>query len=402
MVALTLSPMVGVVNGISSDEEDETNMLSLSQSSIVEQLTAKNNVRYPFEIVYHDLYMASSFGQWSGHWSPEYGTWTYDCKISGAATATGKHGFPSQGMIEAAAFDIKVDTNKDNGYLSLIDHTNFVWSTPSSNPGMNKNQIASLLIDTVISILGNMGASLAWTAASTIIDAMGNGANKTSISGESIWYLWQWNKNVNDVSQYMAFRADVKSNQTVTFIANYHIFGFGFELLTAGPMKFTITAPGSEIQSNPSLMTLDEREQYGIQTVSHEQLPSYLNTMKLSDDTVNELMSSDADEFYFTTTEPSIEIAQIDYEQELSSTLTKELLMEAIEYQSDRSKMIIDVFSDGANSNLDESKAIVKKHTLLLTKLNDLNDMIIEKNSVDEKTLNSAYVKYISVMNGNC
>lgn len=402
MVALALSPMVGVVNGINSDEEDETNTLSLSQSSIVKQLTEKNHIRYPYPSQYHDLYMASSFGQWSGHWSPEYRTWVYDCKISGGATATGKWGFPSQGMIKYAAFDIKVDTNKDNGYLSLIDNKNFVWSTPSSSPGINKNQIASLLIDAVISAVGSMGGSLAWTVASAIIDAMGNGANKTNVSSESIWYLWEWNKNVNDVSQYMAFRADVKANQTVTFIANYHVFGFGFEILTAGPMKFTITAPGPETQSNPSFMTPEEREQYGIQTVPREQLQSYLDSVDLPTETVNELTSSDANEFYFTTAEPNLEVAQIDYEQELSSALTKELLLEAIKYQSDRSKMIIDVFSNGANSNLDESKSIVEKHTLLLAELSDMYDIIIEKDRMDDRTLNEAYNEYLSAMNRNC
>lgn len=122
--------------------------------------SSTNSVHYLYNYSYHDLYGASSLGYWDARWSPEYNSWAYGCKIAGGFNAIGTYGFPSHGMIQAAAFGIDITSNEDNAYLSTINDDDFIWSTVQSSERTNINEISLTLLGLVVSALGGFGASL--------------------------------------------------------------------------------------------------------------------------------------------------------------------------------------------------------------------------------------------------
>lgn len=291
ILLFTTTPLYSLEYDADSNQTIDSNMAGTK--------TSTNSKNYLYDYSYHDLYAASSLGYWDARWSSEYNCWAYGCKIAGGFNATGSYGFPSHGMIQAAAFGVDIISNKDNAYLSTINDDDFIWSTVQSSERTNIDQISRTLIGLVVGALGSYGASLAWSTADLVLGALYNGYDTNRSSSKNLWYLWEWIPQINEADQTMSFTAYVKPNQTATFEAQYVVFGQGFEALICDPMSLTITGASTSNSDNPSTMTIQERSKMGILTVEKKNLEMYMTSRGYPQEHIYNALNENTDEYYF-------------------------------------------------------------------------------------------------------
>jgi len=269
-----------------------------NDQTMVGTRTSSNSSHY-YYMGYHDVYSSSALGFWGSRWSNEYDCWAYGCKIAGGFCATGTYGFPSHGMIQAAAFSIDIPYNSANAYVSTIQDDDFIWSTVQSTERSNIDHISTLLISLVLSFIGNVGVSLTWAVASEVIGALCNGYDTVNNTSKSLWYLWEWIPQINEADQTMSFTAYVKNNHVATFRANYHVFGQGFELLTAGPMVVVLSGIDTSQLKGPSAMSTHERDEAGIITIKRSDLRDYMVASGYPESYIVEALNEYEEEYYF-------------------------------------------------------------------------------------------------------
>lgn len=345
----------------------------------------------------NDVYVASSLGHWKAHWMPETHTWLYTFKMAGIASSSG----PTN-MIRAAAFQIEGKSNTEHLIIDPIEHSRYIWCTPMSNTSNNTSKVSSLLVSTVMAVICNQGASIAWSLVSELINSLGNGNNRSDTRDNYVWRLWDWNPDISNTSSHIYFRVEVDPNETVSFSTEYKIFGLQYELLSAGKLIYTLTAPGSQNNSNPAQMTPEEREKCGILTISRDQIQTRAAELNLAEETINELLASDEREFYIATNEPILEKNQSVDETELNkSELTNKSMINAVSTQMERSEEIIKVFSGEKICDMEGSMEIVNKHTSKLASLKNMQTKLatIEESDMDE--LNVLYDQYINIIDDN-
>lgn len=294
ILVFTTAPLFTLSSDADAVQNTDSNMAGTRSST--------NSVHYLYNYSYHDLYGASSLGYWDARWSPEYNSWAYGCKIAGGFNATGTYGFPSHGMIQAAAFGIDITSNEDNAYLSTINDDDFIWSTVQSSERTNIDEISLTLIGLVVSALGGgFGASLVWSTADLVLGALNNGYDTNRSSSKTLWYLWEWIPQINEADQTMSFTAYVRPGQTASFEANYNIFGQGFEVMTCGPMVLTITGASTNGAGDPSNMTIQERSENGIMTINKNDLQDYMTSKGYPVEYISDALNEDVKEYYFLT-----------------------------------------------------------------------------------------------------
>ncbi len=100
-----------------------------------------------------------------------------------------------------------------------------------------------------------------------------------------------------------------RTRKTAKLNTEYAVIGPIYELLTTGTFTFTMRAPNTS-GTSPADMTIQERQQNGILTIPRDQLQSVAAEMGVPDADVRALMSTDQDEFYFTSSAPECTIAE--------------------------------------------------------------------------------------------
>lgn len=111
-----------------SDGDDEDPLGSLVD--VAYSMNSTNSVHYLYNYSYHDAYAHTRIGYCVGH--PLCSSWEYEFWMTGQMNATGSYGFPSHGMLQAAAFDISVTNNQDHCIVDIDDDQRHTWCTPKS------------------------------------------------------------------------------------------------------------------------------------------------------------------------------------------------------------------------------------------------------------------------------
>lgn len=149
--------------------------------------------------------------------------------------------------------------------------------------------------------------------------------------------------------------------------------------------------------TSPADMTIQERQQNGILTVPRDQLQSVAAEIGVPEADVRTLMSTDQDEFYFTSSAPECSIAESTGSCDQKSPMDQESLLEAVTGQMDRSKMIVDALNDDQMYEMDGSAEIVEKNASRLDSLLMMKDRL-EKCILSQHELNALSESYLQLI----
>ena len=280
-------------------------------------------------------------------------------------------------MIKATAFEVVVLNNEENVIFSVLDAPKYVWSVPESSPKSdNINDVSLLLVDLAMTGISNMGVSLTWTLASSLISAMSNGADEYQLTASHIWRLWEWNNCIDECAQHMLFRADITPGESVSIRVYYNVFGYPFELMqTVAPLTYIINAPS--VNSSSALSNSEN-----VHTISRDQLQEYASEGMISDDTATRLLSTNENTFYMTL--DSVTIVPDDSTESIEGKTSATELQAVIDSEIQRSEMIIHVFE---RQNDDKANEIVDEQKSRVASLIKIKEEIISNGTTDHSTL---------------
>ena len=275
--------------------------------------------------------------------------------------SSGTYGWYNHEMLMASAFDVDVTQNTSACDLYVVNQTKHVWSTGGDLRDYNYDQyIANTMIGGVLTLISAVGGSPIWTVATAVASALLNGGYHTNtVNTSSLWYLWQWSNGSNDAYDTMYFRADVDNGSSTQITCNFHVFGMGFELLTAGPMVLNISAPSAKGVSDPYLMTEEERESCGIITVNKTNVDQYSSLLHISDADVAEIKDSNEDYYYTIRSITSETLTQEEVERR--AVETSESMIQYLEKEHKLCQSVIDVFTDAVDEDQDYVQSVISK-----------------------------------------
>lgn len=309
-----------------------------------------------------DVHASTAIGVWNGYWLDQYdGRWFYYYKLGGMAYSEGNE------LIRAAVITIDEAEGSDHFSICSVDHSDYIWSYPgSSNTSNNSAEISNLVISVALGLLSN-AASIAWTTATSVINILRNGCNDFNSLDNHKSFSWSWSPDIDRTVQHVSFYALLQSGTTAKLTTEYAVIGPEYELLTTGKFTFTMTAPNTN-NANPANMTVQEREQNGIQTIPRNQLQTMASSLGISDAEVEMMMTTEQNEFYFTTSAPTCTITSDSDLNDLSSIDTN-TLHQFISAQIDRSELLINTLSKESIRDMEGSTEILDKHTKRLVDL---------------------------------
>lgn len=122
-------------------------------------------------------------------------------------------------------------------------------------------------------------------SATTLVYSMLSGCDDQQ-NGETVIRQWEYSPDKTDVGHFFWWRVNVDPGQTIKFDVEDDLFGPYYELVGVG-WHFTVTAPPS-----PDKMTDSEKERYGVELVSADELRNNSQDLKISSKTINSLINS--------------------------------------------------------------------------------------------------------------
>jgi len=345
----------------------------------------------------YQVYTSSSIEFAGATWIPDgRDVWSFTYRMAGTGSQEGYFG-----KIRAAAMEIKGTNNTNNMAIWSSNDAKYIGSAPTSNNSTNYSGIANSVIGFAITALNSMGASFAWSTIS-LVAALGSFVNSSSNAEDYLWRSWSWSPDITDTGQFFWFIVDVEPNQTVKFSYEYMLFGPTFEALSAGKGYRTLyasSAANKNLSANPEQMTSLEKEQYGIETISKNNYLTKAVELNIPEKTINEWLKSGEDVFYFTNNVVEYESPQPEKVELSKSTLTKDLLLNELSDQIEKSEQIIKVFNTKEICELEDSIAIVKKHTFRIASLSDIQTKLEATREVNINKLNDVFDSYCKIIN---
>ncbi len=272
---------------------------------------------------------------------------------------------------------IEETSNTSNLALWTSDDRMYIGSKPETGTSLDFSDLAMELAGIAIDALGSEGVSYAWTAYG-LVSALFSVVDSSEEQEDYIWKEWEWSSDISDTGQFFWFLADVKPNQTVKIAADYMIFGPGYELLDPGSSSWNLIAAGPQNQSlsanwNPGMLSDEEKEKYGIEEISVENVDKRAAELSIPLEIVDEFYESGDEVLYYAHNLTAYKIEQPEIES--SDSVTKDSLIKETNTQMERNELIIKAFSNIKNIT-EEDLAIIKKNKAEQALLNDLLDDI--------------------------
>ncbi|WP_432403587.1 hypothetical protein [Wukongibacter sp. M2B1] len=351
--------------------------------------TEKSNTTY---YNYRDIYAASSIGYMGAEWSNSRNCWEFNYRFAG--TGASRISGSDSDDIRIAAMQIEGVDNTDNMALWSSADEKYIGSAPESKGDTPDYSFANAVIGFAITAINNLEAGYAW-AVYGLIDALHSDVDNEVNEADYLWRAWDWDSDISDTGQFFWFMVDVEPNETVKMSYSYMIFGPGYELLEAGEGTRELIAAGPSSKSitttledwNPGMMTDEEKEKYGIEEITLNNIEKRAQELNISSERVSEFINSDEEVLYYAhnLTEGEIDVIQN------SNNMTKDSLIKDIEDQLDRSNKIIKAYSP-IEDNSEENQLIIEKHKSMQQKLENLLDEV--KMSDDDIDVDALYNEY--------
>jgi len=339
-----------------------------------------DSTSYNYGYGWEDIGVAYSIGYMGAEWSSARDCWCFNFRIVGTGASREADGDDAD-RIRIAAMQIEGTSNTSNLALWTSSDSKYIGSKPETGTTYNYYDLAMELAGIAVSALGSEGLGYAWTAYG-LVSALCSVVDDSEEQDDYIWKDWEWSSDISDTGQFFWFLADVEPNQTVQISADYMIFGPGYELLDPGASYWNLIAPGSQSKSlsansnwNPGMMSDEEKKEYGIEEISVADVDERAEELGIPLEIVDEFYESGDEVLYYAhnltvTVEEESEIKSDIAE----NSLTKESLIEEINSQIERNKLIIKAFSNIDSITQDDLTIIDKNKSeqiLLETLLDD-------------------------------
>ncbi len=354
--------------------------------------TSKTNTSFS-DGVQHEIEVASTITIPRGSWNFASEKWDYPFMFSGI-------GESSNGNYIRIAL-MEVDGRSDYGPLrmNLDRDTEYSWSLPSSSgESIDPTPAISLIAQTLISILNpNVGVNIITSLLFTFLGMIKNTSNGYNEENNHFTRTLSWSPDINWTSQSMKIDTKVLSSEpgeSVSFTAEYGVLGPTYEYLSGGKHIISIEAPYI-VPDGPSAMTYEEREAAGIITVPRSQLQEMASELGIDYITVQEMMDSEVNEFYFTSATPLC-VTEVPGESDQGYE-SEGALLDAIAEKITMSEKIITAFSEENIRDLSDSREIVAKHTVRLEGLRAL-DRLVRLGIHGQDSLERAYSMYWNIV----
>lgn len=343
------------------------------------------------EVGTSNVHASTAIGVWNGLWTDHFnGRWQYYFKIAGMAYSEGDD------LIRVALVTVKEAEGSEHFVLDSVDHSDYIWGYPnSSSTSNNASELSNLVIGVALGLLNN-AASTVWTTVSSVISILRNGCNNVDepVNNHKS-FSWSWSPDINKTVQHVTVYTLLEHNTTAKFTTEYAVIGPVYEVLTTGTFTFTMTSPNTNGVS-PANMTLQEREQNGIQTIPRNQLQTAASSLGISDTEIEMMMSTEQDEFYFTSSAPTCTITS-DPDLNNFSLTDANSLHQAISAQIDRSELLVNSLSDEPICDMDGSAEIIDKHTKRLINLAAIEQRL-EEGIISQNEMNVLIGSYEKIM----
>ncbi len=344
----------------------------------------------------YQVYASSSIGFMGATWIKDRNVWEFTYRMAGTGSADGFYG-----NIRVAIIEIEGTQNVDNMAPWSSTNSRYIGSASTPNTSTDYTSIANAVIGYAITAINSMGASFAWSTLS-LIRALGHDVDGSTDGDHSLSRLWRWSPDQKDVGQFFWFVVDVDPNETVQFSYEYMLVGPVYELLSAGKGYRTLSAgppdTNRSLSMNPEEMTFSEREQCGIETIPRKNLMTRAAELNIPEITIERWLKTNENVFYYAHDFVEYETPQIEKVELTKSTLTKDLLLNELSEQIDRSKKIIKAFSTDEVCDMEDSIVILNKHKLRLTELLEMQTTLEKTPIKNIGKLNTIYDSYCRIV----
>ena len=374
-----------------------------STDTIVRSTEKSNSLSYRYPEL-ADVYAASSIAFMGAEWSSARQAWAFNYRFAGTASADWSSGTDAD-LIRMACMEINCTSNQDNAAFWTSTSKKYLGSAPESTGSEpDYADIASEVIGLAITAINKIGASYAWSIMGLV------GAMRSTNDGETsrddyLYREWMWSPDESDVGQFLWFVVDVEPNETVQISTEYYILGQGYELLEAGISYRNLeagTAGRSSVTMNPEMMSKEERDAYGIETIGREEFASKAKELNISERSQKEFLASGKEEFYYAHNFVEYEVVKSGNEApELDgNNLTEEALSKNIAYQICRSDKIVRALSGEGMDENPENLAMREKHENRINELKALQMELEGTKLTRSRSIEGVYVEYSRIIGG--
>lgn len=348
-----------------------------------------------------DIYVSSSIAYMGAEWSSSREKWAFNYRFAGTGSADWRSGAGAD-LIRIAAMDINLTSNQNRAALWTSHDSEYLGSAPESGINPDYGAVANGVVGLAITAINNLGASYAWSIYG-LVGAFVNTTDNEESDPDRAYRNWYWSSDESDVGQYFWFIVDVEPNETVQMSSNYYLIGPGYELLEAGTTYRNIKAGApsrTNVIMNPEIMTVEEKNAYGIETIYRKDFASKAEELNISERSKQEFLNSDDAVFYFAHDFVEYEVAQVDSlvsEIDLDN-LTKGILSENIAYQIDRSEKIVMGLSGKTVEKDPQNSEMLEKHEERVKLLNDLLIQLSGSSNAKSINLYDLYMSYRDIL----
>ena len=369
---------------------------------VVSSIEMTNSTWYGYPQI-ADIYVASSIAYMGAEWSSAREAWAFNFRFAGTGSADWRSGGNAD-VIRFAGMDIDITENKENAAFWTSNDSKYIGSAPESGTHPNYGNIANAVVGLAITAINSLGASYAWSVLG-LISAFVATTDSSTTEVDELHRGWNWTSDQSDVGQFFWFIVDVGPNTTAQISTDYWLVGPGYEVLDAGTSYYNLTASSagkSTVTMNPETMSEEERTACGIEAISREEFNSKVAELNISERSQTEFLNSNEEYFYYAHNFEVEEAGRSsNVEPQLdASNLTREGLIESIEYQLDRSEKIVLGLSGEDIADEVENIEICEKHN---ERIRQLNNLLVQLEVINKaKTLNlyDCYMEYINIMDG--
>lgn len=374
-----------------------------STDTIIRSTEKSNSLSYGYP-EWADVYAASSIAFMGAEWSSARQAWAFNYKFAGTASANWRTGYDAD-LIRMACMEISCTSNQDNAAFWTSSSPQYLGSAPESTGSEpDYAAVASAVVGLAITAINNLGASYVWSVLS-LLDAMKSTNDGETSRSDYLYREWMWSPDESDVGQFFWFIVDVEPNETVQISTEYYILGPGYELLETGTSYRNLeagTAGKSSMPMNPEIMSKEERDMYGIETIGREEFASKAKELNISKRSQKEFLDSGDEEFYYAhnfveyeVVESGNEVPEID-----GNNLTEEALSKNIAYQIRRSDKIVRALSGGDVDENPENVAMREKHENRINELKELQRELEGTNFTRNRSVEGMYMEYRQIIGG--
>ncbi len=228
-----------------------------------------------------NAYKSATVGYYGAPWIPGRNVWEYNFRIASPGETRWSEDGSAIDTISTQRLVISETVNKDHQAMWTSTDSRYLGAWPESGPNPSVYLDAAFSATSLAVGAINAYAGFALGVVDLLIALVHTCDNQQD--GETILREWWFAPAESDAFHWFWWLHDVDPNQQVKFTVSDEMYGQGWEYVGVG-WEFTCTTP-----SPPGSMSVEEREQYGIEEIPISKLTSRASDLNIAPETVEEL-----------------------------------------------------------------------------------------------------------------